>query len=680
MPASRSIGILIVLLTSAAMYAQEPGEGTPILVGPQLSADIMWEDGALPVYEGSPECGIFSLGSGTDLRVGGVLLLPSLAGSFGARVGLAVGTTSSTFSTLPSETARVLDNGMLLDVDRRLNLDTRRLSLELAPSITMRPFERLSIAVGPLFGWQFSARFSQSEMILGPGDVSYSNGARRRDMRVGAEQVQAGGWFGASAQVGYELPVGRSLTIEPEINARTALASTYREAGWRSYAVGVGVALLYDINPPPAPVIVMSQPLDPPPPTVRKAPHLSANVSIKGIDEQDRPIPVGNIKVNEVLFRQHAPLIPMVFFERNAAVLPERYSQSARTGTHLFIMDSLAGLNALEIQHHTMDIIGSRMRRDRSARLTIVGSSARDDAGRVARARAELLRNYLMEVWRIDPARLSIQDIGVQQRSNESTNDGRADNRRVEFIAGNSSVLAPVITNQIVRQFNPPTIKLDQGIDAEAGVKEWTLVVRQGDRVLARYSSRDSGMTGDRDLSWDIAGDAIDSALAPLTAEFTVVDSVGQSVTVRDQVPLKVDRRLTVVDRRVLHEGDREMIGYTVVGFNFNSAELTSRHLEAMSELASSIRPGARVTITGYTDRIGMESRNEELSRRRADRVADALTRRLSALGIGGVHIEAAGAGVENVRFGSVFPEARALSRGVYVLVEQTVDAEGAPK
>lgn len=651
-----------------------------VLVGPELSVDISREDGALPVYEGSPECGVFSFGTGTDLRLGGVLVLPSLAGSFGARVGLAVGSAASTFSTLPSETARVLDNGMLLDVDRRLNLDTRRLSLELAPSITMRPLERLSIAAGPLFGWQLSARFSQSEMILGPGDVSYSNGARRRDMRVGAEQVQTGGWLGIGAQVGYELPVGRTLTIVPEVNARTTFSSTYRETGWRSYAVGIGVTLLYDVNPPPAPVIVMSQPLDPPPPTVRRAPHLSANVSIKGIDEQDRPIPVGNIKVNEVLFRQHAPLIPMVYFDRNGVVLPDRYSQSARTGTHLFIMDSLAGLNALEIQHHTMDIIGLRMRRDRSTRLALVGSSARDDAGRVARARAELLRNYLVEVWRIDPARLSIQDVGVQQRSNESTSDGRADNRRVEFIAGNASVLAPVITNQIVRQFNPPTIKLDQGIDAEAGVKEWILVVRQGDRVLARYSSRDSGVNRERDLSWDIAGDAIDSALAPLTAEFTVVDSVGQSVTVRDQVPLKVDRRLTVVDRRVLHEGDREMIGYTVVGFNFNSAELNARHMEAMSELASSIRRGAHVTITGYTDRIGMESRNEELSRHRAERVADALTRRLAALGLTDVHIDAAGAGVENVRFGSVFPEARALSRGVYVLVEQTVDSGGAPK
>lgn len=675
-----SIGaILLLLLASAAAVAQEPNR-LPVLVGPELVMDLLREEGALPVYEGSPECGVFSLGTGTDLRVGGVLVLPSLVGRFGARVGLAIGTTASTFSALPSETARVLDNGTLLDVDRRLNLDTRRLSVELAPSVTVRPLERLSIAIGPTFGWQLSARFSQSESILGPGDVSYSNGARRRDMRVGAEQTQMGGWFGLGMQAAYDLPIGRSLTFVPEIDVRTVFRSTYRETGWRSYAIGIGFALLYDLNPPPAPVIVMSQPLDPPPPTVHRAPHLSANVSIKGIDEQDRPIPVGNIKVNEVLFRQHAPLIPMVFFDRNAATLPDRYAQSDRTGTHLFIMDSLAGLNALEIQHHTMDIIGSRLRRNRSARLALVGSSARDDAGRVARARAEMLRDYLVDVWKIDPSRLSIQDVGVQQRSNESTNDGRADNRRVEFVAGSSGVLAPVVTNQIVRQFNPPTIKLDQGIDAEAGVKEWELVVRQGDRVLARYSSRDSGNTGERDLSWEIAGDAIDSALAPLVAEFTVVDSVGQSVTVRDQVPLKVDRRLSVVDRRVLHDGDREMIGYTIVGFNFNSAELTRRHLDAMGELASSIRPGARVAITGYTDRIGMESRNEELSRHRADRVADALTRRLAALGITGVHIDAAGAGVETVRFGSVFPEARALSRGVYVLVEQTVDAESGPK
>ena len=93
-----------------------------------------------------------------------------------------------------------------------------------------------------------------------------------------------------------------------------------------------------------------------------------------------------------------------------------------------------------------------------------------------------------------------------------------------------------------------------------------------------------------------------------------------------------------------------------------------------MKCIASAILPGARVRVTGYTDRIGNERRNRDLSLQRAERVAAELERRLAARGITGATITIEGAGPEVSRFENDLPEGRFLSRGVSVVVEQ---AEG---
>jgi outer membrane protein OmpA-like peptidoglycan-associated protein len=88
-------------------------------------------------------------------------------------------------------------------------------------------------------------------------------------------------------------------------------------------------------------------------------------------------------------------------------------------------------------------------------------------------------------------------------------------------------------------------------------------------------------------------------------------------------------------------------------------------------EAAALIHPGARIVVTGYTDRQGMEQRNAELSADRARRVAAALREQLEANGVNDVSVQAAGAGIDTERFQNDLPEGRALSRGVYIQVEQ---------
>ncbi|HWT36314.1 MAG TPA: OmpA family protein [Paraburkholderia sp.] len=78
--------------------------------------------------------------------------------------------------------------------------------------------------------------------------------------------------------------------------------------------------------------------------------------------------------------------------------------------------------------------------------------------------------------------------------------------------------------------------------------------------------------------------------------------------------------------------------------FDFDSAKLKPEGMAAVDELASNLKRAKTIdviTVLGYTDRFGSVAHNRDLSRRRAQAVADALKQR----GVEPVHFDVRGAG-----------------------------------
>ena len=162
-----------------------------------------------------------------------------------------------------------------------------------------------------------------------------------------------------------------------------------------------------------------------------------------------------------------------------------------------------------------------------------------------------------------------------------------------------------------------------------------------------------------------------------METELTVEDSTGHVVSARTQVPLLMQRSKQIVDKRIELYGDRERIAWSLVAFNFRSAELGPGNEAEIRSIATAIRPGATVKVIGYTDRIGGERHNAALSEQRAANVASMIRTWLDALGISNVTVDSMGAGIETARFGNDLPEGRMLSRGVSVTIEQNRDEQG---
>ncbi len=664
--------ILLFGVMMAAMAATSRAQDTArVRVGPMVSAGIGIDRPSIPVFPGSTDCGVYE--NGTSFLIGGGALL-QFPRMFGEALGLQIGAefmmASSRLTATPVDPTRIVDAGVLVELQREYRLAATQRDALVEIQATYALGERLMLAVGPRLGLSLGATYEATDNVLGPGDYSFASGQREQPLAGAALPEPASLTFGPVVSASYMIPFG-AARLTPGVRLGTDVLSRTKVDGWRRITAEATLALLFDIIPSPAPPPPPEKPIEPVIVVAPERPRLSASITLVGLDENNQPVPVSKVHVNEVLVRRHAPLLPAVFFEQEKTDLPSRYPALDSAGANVFGVDELADLDVLELQHRALDVIGDRMRRLPASKLGLVGSVSRDEAPSIARARAASVKRYLERVWGIDPGRITIQDgNGTMLRSNEATEDGRADNRRVEFVGSTDALVAPVVTEQVEREFDPPLIRMSPSYEAEAGMKSWQLNVKQGQNTIAHYTN-DSVSLAAAELTWHLASENIDSGLAPLEAELQVEDSTGRSVTARSQVPLVLERTVSVVDRRVVREGDRENISFTLVGFEYNLADINRRNLQVIREAAALIHPGARIVVTGYTDRQGMEQRNAELSADRARRVAAALREQLEANGVNDVSVQAAGAGIDTERFQNDLPEGRALSRGVYIQVEQ---------
>jgi outer membrane protein OmpA-like peptidoglycan-associated protein len=282
-----------------------------------------------------------------------------------------------------------------------------------------------------------------------------------------------------------------------------------------------------------------------------------------------------------------------------------------------------------------------------------------------------VVRDYLVNTWNVPRSRITVlRSPGPISRSGESTEDGREENRRVEFSSNTGTLLGPIASERIVREYTPPAIDIVPDIHAEAGVRRWSITISQANTIVAQYASDDSvsittGRTADR--TWNIADDQIDSVPSPIRVELRVEDSTGAVVTAYDELPITMERRVRVVERQ--GEEDAEKITYRLVAFDYNSSEPAAGHISTLKEIATEIDSSTHVSVVGYTDRIGGEGFNVELSKRRAERVSELLQEQLQRRGIRTIPIVSTGAGIDAERFGNDTPQGRILSRGVLIMV-----------
>ena len=366
--------------------------------------------------------------------------------------------------------------------------------------------------------------------------------------------------------------------------------------------------------------------------------------------------------IEEYIRTQNRPLLNYVFFDEGSSVLPERYHVLSRDETKTFRVEQLNEYETLPLYYEMLNIVGLRMQEYPNAKLTIVGCN--DDGGKergnkgLSTARAETVYNYLKNVWAISPSRMKLESRGLPTKpSSVSDTDGAQENRRVELYANQWEITQPVFTTDTALVPKPSIIRFIPTSQAENGIRRWEVTTSEGKKKLKDFSGKDS--LSER-LDWELEKEKkhILKKLDMVRATLSVIDQTGRMAE-SHPIILPV-RHYTLADKHREGSVDTIVSRYSLILFDFGRSELGDDNKRIAAFVKARILPESRVNINGYTDRIGTDEYNRELSEQRA-----LSTQKYMSLN----QSEVKGIGRSVLLYDNTLPEGRFYSRTVMIVV-----------
>jgi hypothetical protein len=396
--------------------------------------------------------------------------------------------------------------------------------------------------------------------------------------------------YGLSLAGSIRLPLTPGLALQPSIYSRFDILAALRDQqGLRAFSGGVGFSVAFDataaargtVQEEPPPVVAIDTA------SSNRAPLLAASVQLYSGRDGSRDTNGVIIRAEDVVHRLRMPLLPVILFDRNASSLPAHYARLQRSDVGTFSLASLAGSSPVEVYHSTLDIIGWRLRREPSARITLTGSASRDEKPQLAGLRAQSVAAYLRDVWDIYDDRIE-----VREKIYTGAGSGNAE-RQVELSSTVASVLAPVGTQWIARDLVMPPIGATPVLSPESAVGSWTITIAQEGRQIARYSDSDSGGAAEHSIILPVP--TLRDAPPPLVATLVVIDAAGRRRVVMDTLPILWDSQALQSEGGATR--GRERLRVLLTGDAQEGGIPTANDMLFQS-LAANVRSGARVRIS----------------------------------------------------------------------------------
>src|SRR5260221_1304822 len=378
--------------------------------------------------------------------------------------------------------------------------------------------------------------------------------------------------------------------------------------------------------------------------------------------------------------RETFPIRNYIFFNIGSTEIPDRYviltkgqvKDFKEDQLEVFTPKQLSGRSGREmvVYYNVLNILGDRMQKTPSATVTLVGSSSSEKGAEEGTAMATSVMRYLVDVFGIEPSRISIEGRDKPKIPSEQPGGTReldllrAGDRRVsiesnapgllmEFQSGPDAPLKPV--EIIALQEAPLDSYLsfnNQG--AKESFSSWSLEIRdeQGKmQYFGPYTQEKVSIPGKSILGVRPSGDY----------KVTMVGLTMSGKTVKKETSV----HMVLWTPPTNEEGMR----FSII-FEFNSSKAISMYDKYLTDIvAPKIPNGGTVIIHGHTDTIGDEANNIELSLARANEVRSIIESALSKAGRTDITLEAYGFGEDQTLapFENNFPEERFYNRTVLI-------------
>ncbi|MCX7936527.1 MAG: OmpA family protein [Chlorobi bacterium] len=524
-----------------------------------------------------------------------------------------------------------------------------------------------SLVIEPSFWTSFPLRgyFDQGEYLVEPRTRGrfQETGTRQRNRFSGSLLGMRPYQLGLALTIGWQEQISSRLKIRPELQVRLPLTSTLQDISWHIFSIRAGMSVVTSFvqSPPPPPPPFIHDTIPPvelvisPTPTAESLSPPLLSVEFVTPDTNGFITPIQTVQVLTQLRRYLRPILPYLFFEENSAMLPARYVELTPQETYSFNEADIASLSTLESYYHLLNVVGHRLRKYPSADLTITGCTmgVGPETNRLdlAYERARTVQMYLHTIWGIDTNRLRIVVRNLPAHPSPVGHpDGNAENARVELTSSNPAILGP-LSGSITEHLVTPSKVFVRIQSQPTYLDNWQLTIKTADTIHL-----------------SLQGEGKLPSLIPLSLSWqkhlhdTINTSVIANMRAAERIyPGFAVSMLPVIERRDTLLPKRET--FNLILFDFDDASIPPSQSSLLSEIARRILPATKITIAGYTDRLGDVKHNLRLAERRAHAVARALGVADRAV----IHAE----GSRVLLYDNTLPEGRFYSRTIEITLDQ---------
>ncbi len=621
-----SFVLTFTLLAPPLVHAQTAYE-EPSLVRYGLFGSYDLNQHTVKFKEIVPSCcnKVFPNVNNSSWTAGALFEIP-IVGSFGISLRAAYSPLSTNFATDSLLPLSSIGANQPRAIPVRFGLETKLASIDIEPTFTFRPIERLSIYAGMRAALFIQSNFRQYEQLLDNSVVYADTRTNTRADVSGSIPTRNAFVPFLLGGISYEIPISPTISVAPEIFYSYKLGSLLNNETWQVNTLRLGVSVRFS----PAPTIRVesspSQLRDQRKPDINKTPIDKQQNKIDQVEKMLAPptakifsvsgIVIGStntqqvtspiVKVEEFAASGSKPLLNAVFFDEKESEIPARYHRLKPTERAKFQVDNLASLGVLDTYYQMLNILGKRMSSSPKTKITLTGyADGLKEANnrQLALQRVESVKKYLKDMWSIDDKRVTVKVSGSEPLSSSSANArSRAEEqRRVDIQSETSELLDELRFDYTQRGANPRVLKMKFDINAPAGLKQWKLDAVEADSVRVRTLKTFRGTdTYPEILEWIVAAtpqDTLPAASRDIALRLEATDSLGRTGRAPFSfVPMEL---LTISNKRKSRKPDERVDGYTVIPSSYAAPLMADdpNMQRTIKKIQSKLTPDVKVNI-----------------------------------------------------------------------------------
>ncbi|MEX0660621.1 MAG: OmpA family protein [Balneolaceae bacterium] len=538
--------------------------------------------------------------------------------------------------------------------DCPLDLSTKLSYITVEPSIRVAPFKsNLYLFGGPRFAFLLNKSFEYNQGV----NPDFPNSSQEENIQGDFSEMEKS-QISMQIGAGWDIPISSTSNktqymISPFLSYHPYMGQTPRSIEtWNITTIRAGVAVKFGRG---------------------KRIETRSPVAVA-------PLPAINFTVNSpvntpvaVSFIESFPLRNYVFFDRESTSIPVRYTKLNKEQAANFSEDQLGRFNQITavgrssrqmtVYYNILNIVGDRMVKNPSTRITLAGLS--DRGVQDARQKAESIKSYLVTTFGITASRITTEGQSSSSMPTGGNSDLellRQERSRVTIQSSSAALLKEYQTgpNAPLRSIaNEQEAPLDSYVTFNADgaaeeFKSWKLEVRDENDQMKTFGPYYTDQVR-------LSGKSILGDRSSGNYKFTMIGEANNGGTVRKESRAEIVQWVTPV----VEHGNR----YSVI-FEFDQSQAIAAYEKYLLDVvAPAIPTGATVRIQGYSDTIGDGSHNQRLSEARAANVRTIIQNGLTKAGRTDVKFDVKGHGavISQSQFRNTLPEQRFYNRTVLV-------------